>query len=223
MDRVLSYPCMAEAVKPKRTYNAALRAEQARHTRQRILEAGRRLLRQGTYSAVTMEEIAVEAGVSYQTVYAAFGNKLRLAHAIVDAGWPHVDEARALIEDAKRSAEPRSWLRTAAGVARRINELCADLPRFMRESGDPALRARYQQVEKARFDELGELLQMMQASGRLRRTLTAKEAHSILWAFTGPDWYCLMVFERRWRPARFEERLAESLIELLLEPDTDPV
>jgi AcrR family transcriptional regulator len=49
---------MARAVKRKRPYNAALRQEQARTTRSRIVEAGRRLLARGTYSSVTIEEIA---------------------------------------------------------------------------------------------------------------------------------------------------------------------
>src|SRR5713226_518290 len=40
-----------------------------------------------------VEEIAREAAVAPQTIYAAFGTKLRLAQAMVDAGFPHVQEA----------------------------------------------------------------------------------------------------------------------------------
>ena len=56
-------------------------------TRARILDAARRLLTAGTYSSVTMEEIAREAGVSSQTVYAVFGNKLQLARDIIEVGF----------------------------------------------------------------------------------------------------------------------------------------
>ena len=175
---------MAGPVKERRSYNSTLRQEQARLTRQRIVEAGRRLLAKGTYSAVTMEEIAVEAGVSYQTVYAVFGNKLRVA----------------------------------ARVARRVLEVCADLPRFMRESGDPTLRARYQQMEDQRYADYQELSDMLERSGRLRKGLSAEEARSVLWGLTGADWYCLLVFQRRWKPARYEEWLAQALIDLVLEP-----
>lgn len=208
---------MRSAVKPKRTYDATLRREQAERTRQRILDAARALLRLGAYSSVTMEEIAARAGVSYQTVYAAFGNKLRLAQAIIDAGWPHIGPALQLIEKGRQSDEPRIWLQVAAAVSRRIQEVCADLPRFMRESGDHTLRARYRRVEAQRYRELAEVRDRLVASGRLRQDLSPDEAHALLWAFTGPDWYTLLVFERGWAPARYEEWLAGSLQDLLLE------
>lgn len=182
------------------------------------MEAGRRLLAKGTYSAVTMREVAAEAGVAYQTVYAIFGNKLRLAQAIVEAGWPHVAEALSLAEEGRRSDDPGVWLRIAAQISRRIHELCADLPRFMRESGDPTLRERYASGERERYHQLEEVRTLVERSGRLRTSLTAGEAHAVLWALTGPDWYCLLVFERGWTPERYEEWLAESLTELLLEP-----
>ena len=93
---------MAPAVKRKRTYNVSLRQEQAQMTRQRILEAARRLLSKGTYSSVTMEEIAKEAGVAYQTVYAVFGSKLKLAKeeikSIVDLLLKHLREQMATHE-----------------------------------------------------------------------------------------------------------------------------
>ncbi len=108
-----------------------------------IMDAARRLLAEGTYSAVTMEDIAKEAGVSYQTVYAVFGTKLRLAQAIIEVGWPHTDEARKLMDQTRLSTDPEVWLRMAARISRQIVEPCADLMRFMRESGDPTLRARY--------------------------------------------------------------------------------
>ena len=209
---------MADVVKEKRSYSSALRQEQAQLTRQRILKAGRRLLARGTYSAVTMEEIAVEAGVSYQTVYAVFGNKLRLAQAIIDEGWPHIAEARKLMEGARQSDDPELWVRVAARVSRCILEVCADLPRFMRESGDPTLRARHQRIEDERYAELAEVSDYLERSGWLRKGLSADEARAVLWGLTGADWYCLLVFQRRWKPARYEEWLAQALVDLLLDP-----
>lgn len=222
MDRVLSYGLMAPVVKERRAYSSALRQKQAQLTRRGILEAGRRLLAKGAYSAVTMEEIAVEAGVSYQTVYAVFGNKLRLAEAIIDEGWPHIAEARKLIEEARRSDDPEFWLRAAARVSRRILEVCADLPRFMRESGDPTLRARYQRIEEDRYAEFQEFSGFLERSGRLREGLSAVEAHAVLWGLTGADWYCLLVYQRHWEPARYEEWLAQALVDLLLRPRVLP-
>lgn len=209
---------MARAVKDKRSYTGTLRQEQAKLTRRRILDAARQLLVAGTYSEVTMADIARAARVAYQTVYSVFGTKLRLAQALIEAGWPHVDEALKLVDQARKSTDPEVWLRTAAQVSRRINGPCADLNRFMRESGDPDLVARYRQNDEQRYTGLRELAVMLERSGRLRARISGPEAHAVLWAMTGPDWYAQLVFERRWSPTRYEELLGQALVNVLLNP-----
>jgi AcrR family transcriptional regulator len=208
---------VAESVK-RRAYNASLRQEQAQLTRQRVLDAGRRLLGTGTYSSVTIEDIASEAGVAYQTVYANFRTKRDLAIAIIDAGFPHVADAMKLIDQARASDDPESWLRMAARVTRLILEPCADLVRFNRESGDPALMARYRANEKVRFGQMKELQERIEACGRLMEGISGDETLAVLWAMTGSELYTQMVFERGWTPSRYEEWLGDSLIRLLLKP-----
>src|ERR1700730_11992388 len=135
---------MAPAVKRKRTYNVSLRQEQAQMTRQRILHAARRLLVKGTYSSVTMEDIAQEAGVAYQTVYAVFGTKLQLAKEVIQAGF-HFDGLDELVAQANAASDPEVGIQIGAAISRQIHETCADVVRFMRESGDAELLARYRQ------------------------------------------------------------------------------
>jgi AcrR family transcriptional regulator len=202
----------------RRPYNAGLRQELAQLTRQRIIDGARRLLADGSYSSVTMYDIAQEAGVAYQTVYAVFGTKLRLAQAIIDEGWPHIAEALKLKDRSKESTDPELWLRTAARISRRILEPCADLNRFMRESGDAALMTRYRQVEDERFKSFHELVEILERSGRLREGLSLSETQAVLWAMTGADWYTQLVFQRGWKPARYEEWLGDALIRQLLQP-----
>ncbi len=164
-----------------------------------------------------MEEIAHEAGVAYQTVYAIFGTKLRVAQAIVEADWPHIQEALKLIDGARASDDPEVWLRTAATVSWRIYEPCVDIVRFMRESGDPDLLARHRENQRGRYDQLGEVARLLAASGRLRPTLTLADAQDLIWTMTGPDQYIQLVFERGWSPDRYEAWLGDALIELLLD------
>jgi AcrR family transcriptional regulator len=205
------------AVKAKRPYNATFRQAQANATRLRIIETARRLLVAGTYSAVTMEDIAKEAGVAYQTVYAIFGTKLQLAQAMVDLGFPHVEEAAKLFDEARGSLDPEVWLRVTARVFRRIFEPCADLVRFMLESGDPALQQRHRQSEESRLRRLREVTDALVRGGRLRSGIVAADALDVLWVMTGPDCYWKFVFQRGWTPDRFEQWLGETLIRVLLE------
>ena len=186
-------------------------------TRSRIIDGARRLLTKGTYSSVTMEDIAREAGVSYQTVYAVFGTKLRLAQEIVLVGF-HFEGLEELNDELRQSSDPEVWLRGSAQISRRIYETCADLLRFMEQSGDPELLARYHHNEDLRLTQEGFLPAALDASGRLQAEMTPAEILAVIWALTGSDMYSKLVFERGWTPSRYEEWLGASLISLLLKP-----
>jgi AcrR family transcriptional regulator len=208
---------VTKAVKGKRTYNASLRQEQAQMTRQRILDAARRLLTRGTYSSVTMEEIAQEAGVAYQTVYAVFGTKLQLAKDVIEAGF-HFEEVEELAARANAASDPELGMRIGAEISRRVHVICADLVRFMRESGDPELLERYHQSESRRLTLQAHIPALLERSGRLRPGLSPSEVAAVLWALTGTDLYTLLVFERGWTQSRYEDWLGTALISLLLVP-----
>jgi AcrR family transcriptional regulator len=212
---------MSQIVKARRIYNGALRKEQALMTRGRILDAARRLLMSGTYSSVTMEDIAREAGVSYQTVYGIFGTKLQLAQGLIDIGFPHVADALKLLDQLGQSDDPELALRTGARVSRLIYELCADLLRFMRESGDPGLLARYRDREEQRLSAMVQfgVPGQLERSGRLRASISPSEAVAVIWALSGPDQYTQLVFERGWTPSRYETWLGDAMINTLLQPE----
>jgi len=213
---------LGKPVKTTRAYNGSLRTELAQLTRTRILEAARRLLVNGTYSSVTMEDIAKEAGVAYQTVYATFGTKLRLAQGLVDVGFPHVADALKLFDPVRQSDDPEVGLRTGARVSRLIYEMCADLLRFMRESGDPDLLAHYREREEQRLLDMNQfgLPAMLKRSGRLRAGMSPSEAVAVIWSLSGPDPYIQLVFQRGWKPSRYEEWLGDAMINMLLQPAT---
>src|SRR4029077_11086803 len=71
-------------VKPKRSYDSALRKQQASQTRMRILDAAQRLFAEKGYPASTVEAIAGAAGVAVDTVYAAFGSKRGVLRALLN-------------------------------------------------------------------------------------------------------------------------------------------
>jgi AcrR family transcriptional regulator len=209
---------MEKPVKAKRAYNAALRQEQARSTRLRILEAARRLFVTRGYITVTMDEIAREAGVAYQTVYATFGTKLGVAQGIIWSSF-EVEGIHELIAEASESPDPEVWLRSTARAARLISERLGDLLRFMRESGDPELLAEYEKVEDRRFEQERPLVSSVEESGRLKPGLSASEALALVWVMSGTQLHHQLVSRRHWTGSRYEKWLGEALIALLLAPD----
>src|SRR5918912_968947 len=61
------------------------RQQQAQMTKDRIVDAARRLMADRGWTPTTIEAIAAEAGVATATVYAAFGNKRALLDGMRDA------------------------------------------------------------------------------------------------------------------------------------------
>lgn len=198
---------MSEGVKgERRAYSTTLRREQAQLTRARILEAARVLFVRRGYPAVTMQEIAAEAAVAYQTVYAQFGSKLRLAIELCDSELLHVAATVQLVAAARGDAGDARF-RVLATFTRRLYEPCAEILRFMRESGDAELLGRYREIGRRRL----ELLNQLGPWGRRAQTL------DLVWTFTGPELYTSLVLDRGWSPDDFEAWLGPKLRALVLE------
>ena len=210
---------MDGAVKTKRPYNTALREKQARATRDGILDAARRLLAAGTYSSVTMADVARTAGVAYQTVYGIFGTKVQLAEALIASGFAHIPEAMKLFDSLRDSPVDEQSVRIAAHAVRVILEPCADLVRFIHESGDPVLLAGYRAREQVRHRSVVEsrVAENLKRTGRLRANLTPSEAVDVIWAMSGADLYNKLVLERGWTADRYEEWLADALVRIVLD------
>jgi AcrR family transcriptional regulator len=211
---------MVKSVDRKRTYSTALRQEHAQITKNRILDAASRLFVESGYSSVTVEDIAREAGVAYQTVYAAFGTKLAVARAIIWSSFQTegIDE---LMAEARESGDLEVALRIGVRITRRLNERFAAIVRFMRESGDPALLAEYHKIESLRFEQIRDVVSpVLKTTGRLRGGMSPADAVSSIWAMSGTDLYNQLVSGRRWTPSRYEEWLKNALVHMLMEPST---
>lgn len=211
---------MAKATGAKRTYNAALRTEQARLTRDRILDAAAKLFVGRGYSSVTVEDIAREAGVAHQTIYAVFGTKLAIAEDIIWSSF-RTEGINELMAQARESDDLEVHFRIGARMARLLNERFAQIVRFMRESGDPALLAEYHKIEGLRFEQIqAQLSPVLRSTDRLRANVSRKEVLGTIWALTGTDLYNQLVSGRGWTPSHYEKWLTDALINMLFQPST---
>ena len=66
----------------KRKYEQSLRAESARQTRERILEALTERIRRDPSGGISLEAVAEEAGVARSTLYSIFGSRAGLFDAL---------------------------------------------------------------------------------------------------------------------------------------------
>lgn len=210
----------------KRGYRSPLRAEQARQTRRRILEAAQRLFLDHGYAATSVEVIAEAASVSPDTVYSTFGSKRNLLKELMDAVVGG-DDANVRVLDrpepqaVRQGRDQRVQLATfAAGVALRI-EATRPLDDILRSAAevDMEVRALRDDIQlRQRRSAMSTFAEWLTENGPLRGGLGPSDAASILWTLTSPEVHRLLRDGCGWSHERFVLWLEDTLARTLL-PD----
>jgi TetR/AcrR family transcriptional regulator, regulator of cefoperazone and chloramphenicol sensitivity len=200
-----------------RRYVSPRRRQQADETRRNIVEAARRLLGSHGYDETTIAEIAAEAGVATQTVYAVFGSKQGILKALIDRAIFGLDYDK-LVADAFAQKDPAARLRFAANIACEIYRSERAELEFLRGAGvaAPELTAIDGDREGQRFVTQAAMIESLAAADALRAALDRASAHDILWALTARDLFRTLVVERRWSPERYQDWLGDLLVSELL-------
>jgi len=211
------------AVKPKRPYDARQRQEAARRNRDRVVEAAWTRFDQDGYAATTIASIADDADVSHDTIYKAFGGKPGLVRAI---------RARALAGDGPVPAEARSdalhtrgldgrdiiaaWGALTAEVAPRVVPVLL----LIRAAAatDREVETLLEEMDADRLRRMTDNARRLRSGGHLRRGVTLSRAADVLWTYSAPELYELLVIRRGWSPAKYGAFIADAMIDALLEP-----
>jgi len=207
----------------KRPYHSPRRQEQAQATRQKILDAARRLFNEHGYVATTLPTIAREAGVSAPTVSAVFGTKLALLDTLInisvrgDQG-PEQLAMGVSWEEMLREPDPARQIRRFAENALRIHERLIDIYEIVRgaAAADSVIESLRREHEARRFQALREIVESLDAKRALRPSITVEEATDLLWTLGSSEQYRMLVLERGWTPEMFEAWLAQTLQQQLL-------
>jgi len=203
----------------KRPYKSPARERHAGDTRRRIVEATRELLQSEGYAGMTIEGIAKRAEVSAQSVYAVFKSKTGILTELLDQatfGAEYEDAVR----EALNASEPETRLRLAAGIARQIHDAQSATFDLLRGAGvvAPELAKLEEQRERLRYERQENMIISLREAGRLRPSLDHGTARDIFWMFTGRDVYRMLVRERRWSAQKYQDWLADILVDSLLTP-----
>ncbi|MDQ6726651.1 MAG: TetR/AcrR family transcriptional regulator [Actinomycetota bacterium] len=211
------------AVKPTRGYDSTRRREQARQTRETIVDTARRLFLDAGFAPTTIAIIAAEAGVSVDTIYKGFGGKPGLVRAICEQALagegPVPAEDRS---DAMQAAEadPREIIRRWGGLTTEVAPRVAPIMLLVRATAasDPDMAVLQTELEAHRLDRMTTNARRLAAAGHLRPGVTAELAGEILWTYSSPALYELLVMGRRWPVDRYAAFIAEAMVAALLPP-----
>jgi len=212
---------MARPVKTTRRYDSSRRQEQAKQNRGAILDAARALFLERGYAAATIGEIAVQAGVSVETVYKAFGNKAGLAKAVFDVTVAGDDEDIPISErpeikaveaepDARRKIQrffetyPIRRSRTA-GIERMIRDAAAT---------DPAAAEVRDQLIAELHRGMTMFATRLIEGGGVRPELRLRDVADILYAYVSLDFYELLTTQG-WSQKRYGRFVSDALIAAL--------
>ena len=211
------------AVKSRRRYDSPRRAEQARQTRAAVTSAAQRLFLRDGFAATTIAAIAAEAGVSTETIYKAFSGKPGLVRAICEQALagegPVPAETRS---DHLQASEPdprkiiRGWGRLSAEIAPLVSPILL----LLRAAAltDPQMAILRGEIEASRLTRMIRNARTLADCGHLRAGMTTEHAGEIMWTYSSPELYELLVVSRRWPPQAYGTFIADAMIAALLPP-----
>ena len=191
----------------------------AQQTRRDILRAARRLFAERGYAATSINDIAEEAGVAIQTIYARLGSKRGMLLALIDL----IDEEAgvgSLAEEVTSAARPLGALRAGVHLTRSFQERCGDIIEalFTATGAEPELADAVAEGQRRHREGARITIDRIQALGGLRNDVSPDRAQALLALSTNHEaWRELTSgYQLDWDPA--EDWLVDALSRALLVP-----
>ncbi|OOC55745.1 MULTISPECIES: TetR/AcrR family transcriptional regulator [Nocardiopsis] len=196
------------------------RAEKARMTRMRMLEAAKELFVANGFGATPMQDVADRAGVAVQTLFYTFGTKKALLKQVVDTAIAGDDEPvptleRAWFRDAAGRPDARSALEAHVDGTGRVLARVAGVSEMLRVAAatDPAVGGLWGEDAPAdpRYTVQTAFARALVDKPGAAPGLDAASAADELYAVLGPELYLALVRDRGWPHERWEDWAREVL------------
>ena len=200
----------------RRTYTLHKRAQAAQDTRLSIIEATRTLLAETGYPDISLDDIAVRAGVSRQTIYVQFGSKSGVLQAVGE----HIEHAAldGLIPTLLQSGNPIEALRS--GLERVVQFYEHDAQVLRNLHAQTVYDASYATVWRDKQQEIWRntrrLMEWLDREGCLTADWSVEEATDWFWAASSFESYHQLVSERGWTTGQFVGRIMQLVEKTLL-------
>jgi AcrR family transcriptional regulator len=216
---------MSQAPIQRRPYRSPLRAQQARETRQAVLDAAQSLFESEGYLPTTMEAVARAAEVSLKTVYSHFSTKSALLRGVWDRGLKGSDTETPLQDqdwyrELIAEVDPRKQIQLTVERACAMREHVAAMLRAIRSAAsvDADGAELWTAIQREYYDLQAEVVRAIADHGGLRPGVDVETAVDVLWTLNHPDVWMLFVGERGWTPGKFKAWLLEAAVQQLLGP-----
>ena len=205
------------SIHKKRSYHSESRQTQSQKTKNRILASAKTLFESKGFEKVTIEEIAREAKVSAASVYSIFQSKRGVLLQLIDEAFSP-EELENLVSQVKKATSPRKRLEITARIARQLYDAEKTQLHFLQGASllDPVFKELEIERERRRYLRQKETVEALAIEKTLIETMSLSKARDLFWAFTGRDFYRMLVIERDWSSDAYEKWLADLLVQTLL-------
>ena len=202
-------------------------ANQARTrlARAAVIHAASVLFLERGYGATTIEAISTLADVPPATVYRLFSSKGGILKALLDVSIAGDDEAipiadRAPVRTLLADVDPSNLVAGFVGMAADVNSRTAAIYRILvsAAASDPDAAVLLNELTRQRQEGQGRIARSLARTGALRPKLRERDAADIIHALLSPELYGLLVVDRAWPSARYQQWLTETLVGQLLAP-----
>jgi AcrR family transcriptional regulator len=203
----------------KRRYDSSSRQERAHRNQKAVLDAAERRFLADGFGATTIAAVASEAGVSVETIYKTFGNKASLVAAIHERGLagrgpvPAPDRSDQM---QSRERDPHQIIRNWGRLTTEVAPLVCPILLLIRSAAatDPEMARLLARTDHQRLRRMTHNAHALR--GHLRPGITLSAAAEVLWTYSSPDLYDLLVARRHWPLPRYGRFIADSMIAALL-------
>lgn len=187
-----------------------------------MLGAARDLFSSRGFAATTVADVARNAGVSLDTVYASVGPKPDLMVAVVDmalggGGEPVPAEERTYVKAIRAAPSAEDKIAVYAGALGRLMPGTAPLLGALQEAArtDPACARTWQHLEQRRAANMRLFAADLRSTGRLRDDLDDDAVADIVWTTNAVDYYTRLR-SRGWSAQRYAVHLRDLWTRVLL-------
>jgi len=212
-------------VKSGRRYDSSGRLSAAERTRSRVLDLARERFLANGYAATTVAAIAGAAGVSVETIYKSYGGKAGLVRALRDAalrGEEAVPAEQRSDQQAAAAREPEDiiagWGRLTSEVMPRV----APILLLVRAAAgaDDEMAAVRRETEDGRLERMAHNARYLVEGGHVRDGLDLEQVRDVLFAYSSPELYELLVLRQGWPTDDYSRFVADGIAAAVLPPAT---
>lgn len=192
--------------KVKRRYDGAARRAQAEQVRATLIGAAREMLLREGYAALTIPKLARACGVSAESVYKRFPGKPALVRAVVEHALrgigPVAAETRS---DALATGDLHTLLQGWGQLSAEVAPGVAPILLLVQVAAahDPELAGLARELDENRRSRMTENARRLAQAGHLPAGMSIAQAGDILWTYSSPEVYELLVKRSGWNRQQY--------------------